>query len=200
MCPRTFTEDSLDMVFGVNYVGPFYLTKLLTPLLKRSSPSRVVNVASGGYSSGRLNLEDLNGDRKKASSYDMWQTYCDSKLAVLLWTREMAKRNVPNIRCFAAHPGTVRTNIMRHWTGMSGLFLNTVSSLFFRSPEGGAQTIIDCAVRHDVDQHSGRYFEDCEMTEVTDAAADAQFAMRLWAKTESLVNSRLAGTRGGAGS
>uniref|UniRef100_A0A3P9B8I7 Retinol dehydrogenase 13 n=1 Tax=Maylandia zebra TaxID=106582 RepID=A0A3P9B8I7_9CICH len=88
-CPQWKTEDGFDMQFGVNHLGHFLLTNLLLDKLKESAPSRVINLASLAHIVGKLDFEDLNWEKKK---FDTKQAYCQSKLANVLFTRELAKR------------------------------------------------------------------------------------------------------------
>ncbi|XP_077406217.1 retinol dehydrogenase 13-like isoform X2 [Vanacampus margaritifer] len=88
-CPAWKTEDGFDMQFGVNHLGHFLLTNLLLDRLKESAPSRVINLTSLAYVVGKMDFEDLNWEKKK---FDTKQAYCQSKLANVLFTRELAKR------------------------------------------------------------------------------------------------------------
>lgn len=190
VCAKKTTEDRLDYVMCVNYVGPFYLTKLLLPTLKKSSPSRLVNLSSDSWEKGSLDLDDLNYEKRK-DSYNMSQTYADSKLAITLWTHEIGKRNQGTVSCYAANPGWVCTDLHMNTGGLFGIALQIFAQIFFRSAEMGAQTVIYCAVRNNLEKHSGRYFNDCGLEEIT---IDNELARKLWAKTETLINSRIAGS------
>jgi NAD(P)-dependent dehydrogenase (short-subunit alcohol dehydrogenase family) len=107
-CPQWKTKDGFDMQFGVNHLAHFLLTNLLLDLIKQTPNSRIVNVSSLAYKSGRMNLNDLNYEQTK---YDPQKVYGQSKLSNILFTRELAKRlresgskTVVN----ALHPGKYR--------------------------------------------------------------------------------------------
>ncbi|XP_045925311.1 retinol dehydrogenase 13-like isoform X2 [Micropterus dolomieu] len=114
-CPAWKTEDGFDMQFGVNHLGHFLLTNLLLDKLKESAPSRVINLASLAHIVGKIDFEDLNWEKKK---FDTKQAYCQSKLANVLFTRELAKRlQGTGVTVNAVHPGVVATELGRH-TGL----------------------------------------------------------------------------------
>ena len=97
------TQDGFEIQFGVNHLGHFLLTLLLLDKLKQSkSIARIINVSSGMYSQGEINFDDINSEK----SYDPFKAYSQSKLANVLFTRELAKRiKGTNIRVYAVHPG-----------------------------------------------------------------------------------------------
>ncbi|XP_059811457.1 retinol dehydrogenase 12 isoform X2 [Hypanus sabinus] len=88
MCPFMKTSDGFEMQFGVNHLGHFLLTFLLLDHLKKSSPARIINLSSLAHGFGRINFKDLHSE----NSYDGGSAYCQSKLANILFTRELAKR------------------------------------------------------------------------------------------------------------
>ncbi|TNN36554.1 Retinol dehydrogenase 13 [Liparis tanakae] len=88
-CPAGRTEDGFDMQLGVNHLGHFLLTNLLLDQLKESAPSRVINLTSLAHVVGKMDFVDLNWEKRK---FDTKQAYCQSKLANVLFTRELAKR------------------------------------------------------------------------------------------------------------
>lgn len=87
-CPRMVTNEGFEMQIGVNHMGHFLLTNLLLDFLKLSTPSRIVNVSSIAHTRGEINTADLNSEK----SYDEAKAYEQSKLANVLFTRELAKR------------------------------------------------------------------------------------------------------------
>uniref|UniRef100_A0A671MRB8 Retinol dehydrogenase 12-like n=1 Tax=Sinocyclocheilus anshuiensis TaxID=1608454 RepID=A0A671MRB8_9TELE len=88
MCPYSTTADGFETQFGVNHLGHFFLTFLLMDLLKHSAPSRVINVSSLAHHMGKIHFEDLNSEK----SYHPVKAYVQSKLANILFTRELAPR------------------------------------------------------------------------------------------------------------
>nr|XP_026246510.1 retinol dehydrogenase 14 [Urocitellus parryii] len=185
-CPYTKTEDGFEMQFGVNHLGHFLLTSLLLGLLKSSAPSRIVVVSSKLYKYGEINFEDLNSEQ----SYNKSFCYSRSKLANILFTRELARRlEGTNVTVNVLHPGIVRTNLGRHIhipLLVKPLF-NLVSWAFFKTPLEGAQTSIYLASSPEVEGVSGRYFGDCKEEELLPKAMDDSVARKLWDISEVMV-------------
>ncbi|XP_043961257.1 retinol dehydrogenase 12-like isoform X2 [Gambusia affinis] len=105
ICPYARTVDGYEMQFGVNHLGHFFLTFLLLDLLKHSAPSRVINVSSTVHAMGKIQFDDLNGDK----DYHPVRAYAQSKLANVLFTRELAKRTEAlGVMAFSVDPGMQR--------------------------------------------------------------------------------------------
>ncbi|XP_023055267.1 retinol dehydrogenase 14 [Piliocolobus tephrosceles] len=185
-CPYMKTEDGFEMQFGVNHLGHFLLTNLLLGLLKSSAPSRIVVVSSKLYKYGDINFDDLNSEQ----SYNKSFCYSRSKLANILFTRELARRlEGTNVTVNVLHPGIVRTNLGRHIhipLLVRPLF-NLVSWAFFKTPVEGAQTSIYLASSPEVEGVSGRYFGDCKEEELLPKAVDESVARKLWDISEVMV-------------
>ncbi|KAM6897686.1 retinol dehydrogenase 13-like [Xenentodon cancila] len=192
-CPSWKTEDGFDMQFGVNHLGHFLLTNLLLEKLKESAPSRVINLASLAHIIGKIDFEDLNWEKKK---FDTKQAYCQSKLANVLFTRELAKRlQGTGVTVNAVHPGVVATELGRH-TGLhqsqfSSFMLSPFFSLLVKSPELGAQPSIYLAVAEEMEGVTGQYYDVMTEKEPAPQALDDETAIRLWE-----VSSRLVGLEG----
>ena len=108
--PRSETRDGFELQFGTNHLGHFALTAALLPLMEGRSDARVVTVSSGAHRRGRINFDDLHGER----SYSRWGAYAQSKLANLLFTYELERRlraSTSTARAVAAHPGYAATNL-----------------------------------------------------------------------------------------
>ncbi|XP_022223647.1 retinol dehydrogenase 12 isoform X3 [Drosophila obscura] len=188
-CPRSLTKDGFEMQLGVNHMGHFLLTTLLLDLLKKSTPSRIVNVSSLAHTRGEINTGDLNSDK----SYDEGRAYSQSKLANVLFTRELAKRLAGSgVTTNALHPGVVDTELFRHMSFFSnffaGLFVKPLFWPFVKTARNGAQTSLYVALDPDLEQVSGEYFSDCQPKEVAPAAMDTQTAKWLWAVSEKWTN------------
>ncbi|XP_019610050.2 retinol dehydrogenase 14 [Rhinolophus sinicus] len=185
-CPYMKTEDGFEMQFGVNHLGHFLLTNLLLGLLKSSAPSRIVVVSSKLYKYGDINFEDLNSEQ----SYNKSFCYSRSKLANILFTRELARRlEGTNVTVNVLHPGIVRTNLGRHIhipLLVKPLF-NLMSWAFFKTPVEGAQTSIYLASSSEVEGVSGKYFGDCKEEELLPKAMDESVARKLWDISEVMV-------------
>ncbi|XP_062847897.1 retinol dehydrogenase 13-like [Trichomycterus rosablanca] len=188
-CPPGKTEDGFDMQFGVNYLGHFLLTNLLLDKLKHSTPSRVINLSSLVHIIGEIDFEDLNWNQKK---FDTKKAYCQSKLAIILFTRELARRlEGTGVTVNALHPGVVATDLGRH-TGMhQSQFSSTILSPFFylliKSPELGAQPSIYLAVAEELEGVTGRYYDVMKEKEPAPQALDQEIAVKLWDISASLV-------------
>jgi protochlorophyllide reductase len=113
--PRTLTRQGFELQFGVNHLGHFALTRLLLPVLQASAGARVVQVTSGAQYFGRLNFDDLQGERR----YDRWAAYGQSKLANVVFAHELQRR-YPGLLSAAAHPGLARTNLQPASIAASG--------------------------------------------------------------------------------
>jgi retinol dehydrogenase 14 len=151
---RTLTVDGIETTFAVNYLAPFLLTNLVLEVLKASAPARIVNVTSSGERSGTIDFEDLQGERK----YGGIRAYNQSKLAMVLFTYELAKRlEGTGVSANCVHPGVVATNLGRGNGGFFG-FLTRLMRPFFSSPEKGAETPIYLASSPEVEGVSGKYF------------------------------------------
>mmetsp|Transcript_97664 Transcript_97664/g.279321 ORF Transcript_97664/g.279321 Transcript_97664/m.279321 type:complete len:298 (+) Transcript_97664:83-976(+) len=117
-CPEGKTKDGMEMQFGTNHLGHFLLTNLLLDTLKASAPSRVVTLSSCAHDAmmgnppGHIDLEDPNWEKR---TYSGWPAYSQSKLANLLFAKELAKRlEGTGVTSYSLHPGFVRSNLMRH--------------------------------------------------------------------------------------
>ena len=111
--PYTMTRDGFELQFGVNYLGHFLLTNLLLDRLKEAPSARIVHLCSLAHDWGsrKINFEDLQSE----CSYWRWPSYCQSKLAVAMFTTSLAKRlKGSNVTTYAVHPGGVRSNLFRH--------------------------------------------------------------------------------------
>jgi retinol dehydrogenase 14 len=148
---REVTADGLERQFEVNYLSGFLLTHLLLDLLKKSAPSRIVNVSSTAHGGGTIRFDDLQGERR----YWGFRAYSQSKLAQVLFTRELARRlEGTGVTVNACHPGVIRTNLAMGGTSPVVRFVK----MFLRSPEKGAETPIYLAVSPEVEGVTGKYF------------------------------------------
>ncbi|XP_065256483.1 retinol dehydrogenase 14 [Emys orbicularis] len=185
-CPYMKTEDGFEMQFGVNHLGHFLLTNLLLGLLKSSAPSRIVVVSSKLYKYGEINFEDLNSE----ISYNKSFGYSRSKLANILFTRELARRlEGTEVTVNVLHPGIVRTNLGRYMNIplLAKPLFNLVSWAFFKTPLEGAQTSIYLASSAEVEGVSGKYFGECKEEELLPKAMDDLVARKLWDISEVMV-------------
>jgi len=186
---RTLTEDGLETTFAVNHLGYYLLTRLLEELLCASGRGRVVNVASDAHRGMTLDLDDLGLER----DYSLWKAYGRSKLANILFTRELARRWSGRVTVNALHPGVVATGLWNNLPWFLRPLTNAVGRLFFRSPADGARTIVHLAASPEVAGVTGRYFKDEREARISRTAADDVLAARLWEVSERLVGLSAAG-------
>jgi len=181
---RGVTADGLERTFALNHMSYFVLTKALTDRLVASAPARIVNTASNAHRNGRLDFDDLQFKR----GFRGLTAYGRSKLANILFTRELARRLAgTGVTANCLHPGFVSTGIGQRDGGLFAIMVR-MSMLFARTPEQGASTIVYLATSPDVAAASGGYYADCRQAVQTHAAQNDDDARRLW--EESL---RLAG-------
>ncbi|XP_072241919.1 retinol dehydrogenase 13-like [Leuresthes tenuis] len=186
-CPQWKTEDGFEMQFGVNHLGHFLLTNCLLDLIKKSAPSRIVNVSSLAHERGQIYFDDINQEK----DYKPWKSYAQSKLANVLFTRELAKRlQGTGVATYSLHPGIIRTELGRHFWPNIPLWKRVVYtplSFLIKSPKEGAQTTIYCAVDESLQNESGLYYSDCAPKATAPQALDDEAAKKLWDLSASMV-------------
>src|SRR5689334_20208631 len=188
--PRQRTKDGFEMQIGTNHLGHFALTNLLLPHVK----DRVVTVSSGAHRAGKINLEDLNWERRR---YRRWPAYGQSKLANLLFTAELQRRLAAagsEVRAVAAHPGYAATNLQNRTENLlQNAAMAIGNRIFAQSDEMGALPTLYAATQ-DIPGNSyagpdGRGEQRGHPTLVgrSGAAADDETARRLWELSERLT-------------
>lgn len=183
---RHVTTDGLERTFALNHLAPFLLTSLLVGRLEESAPSRVVTVASGAHSTGRINFDDLQGER----GYSGFRAYSQSKLANVLFTYELARRLPPVVTANTLHPGVVRTSFGAEDPGRIQRFIIPVVRPFMKSPTRGAATSIHVSSSPDLSQVTGCYFAKGRPERSSTASYDQADAARLWRVSAELVGLR----------
>jgi NAD(P)-dependent dehydrogenase (short-subunit alcohol dehydrogenase family) len=168
---RVVTEEGRERTWATNVLAPALLTRLLAPALLAAPRPRIVNVASHAHRSGRIAWDDPGLRR----GYGAWRAYAQSKLALVLLTREQARRE-PRIAANAIHPGAIGTAIWRvvPWPG------SLVLDRFLPPPEKGAEPVARLASDPALDGVTGRYFFRWKEEEPSAAARDDAAAARLW--------------------
>lgn len=182
------TEDGLSLIMQSNHFGPFLLTSLLLPLLKKSAPSRIVNVSSLAHRSGKLEFDNLNFEKETKESFSKRQAYQNSKMCNVLMTLELARRlEGTGVTANCLHPGVIATDILsslkKKWFHPFLLLLK----IFCKSPREGAQTTIFLAVSPEVEGVTGKYYADCRESNIAHSARDTDLARKLWEVSEKLV-------------
>jgi len=180
---RQVTPDGYEHVFAVNHLAPFLLTNLLRPKLTASAPARVITVSSDAHTAARLDLDDPNLEH----GWSSWRSYSNSKLANILFTRELARRlDGTGVTANCLHPGVVRTGFGRDARPLMRAGL-TIARPFMLSPERGADTIVYLASSPDVAAKTGGYYVKRQLREPSAAARDDGQARRLWEISERLT-------------
>jgi NAD(P)-dependent dehydrogenase (short-subunit alcohol dehydrogenase family) len=184
---RQLSADGIEMTFALNHLGYFLLTDLLLDRIKQSAPARIVNVASRAHEDARggINFDDL----QFAQKYSPFASYSQSKLANILFTRELASRlagTQVTVNCL--HPGFVATRF-GHGSKMMGLIMSLLRP-FQRSIDKGARTSIYLCSSPEVENISGEYFADSKITQPSPFAKDDAAAKRLWEISEEVTLSR----------
>lgn len=173
--PRWETKEGFEMQIGVNHMGHFLLTNLLLDTLKASAPSRIVVVSSMAHVMGSIRKNDLNSEK----SYNKYMAYCQSKLANVLFSRELSKRlQGTGVTVNSLHPGVVQTELNRYQPITSKLIYPFY--ICFKSPKSGAQTQLTVALDPDLEKVTGKYFDNCAIKEESTAAKDDEMANWLW--------------------
>jgi retinol dehydrogenase 14 len=181
---RHVTADGLERTFVLNHLAPFLLTCLLLDRLKHSAPARVVTVSSSAHATGRIDFGDLQGER----SYSGARAYSQSKLANVLFTRELARRLPATcVTANALHPGVVRTAFgAEDPSGVQRLLVPFLRP-FMKTPARGATTSIHLASAPDLEQVTGRYFASSKPRSSAARSYDEAAAARLWQVSADLT-------------
>ncbi len=184
---RHETTEGFETTFGVNHLGHFLLTDLLVDRVRASAPARIVNVSSHAHKQARngLDFDDLQSTRR----YRGFAVYSKSKLANILFTRELARRlDGSGVTVNALHPGFVASRFGRDGdTGRLGDVAMLLTRPFAISSEQGAQTSIFLASSPDPNGITGEYWFRNALATPSRAAQDDDSARRLWAASEALV-------------
>jgi NAD(P)-dependent dehydrogenase (short-subunit alcohol dehydrogenase family) len=199
--PHRHTADGFEMQFGTNHLGHFALTGLLLPGLRSRPDARVVTVSSGAHKLGKIDFDDLQGERR----YQKWKAYSQSKLANLLFAIELGRRASAaglTLTSVAAHPGYAATNLQAAGPRMAGSSLGEramglMNRVVAQDEEHGALPTLYAATEPDLP--SGSYvgpdgpFEmrgRPRLVSATGRAWDRETARRLWEVSEELTGVR----------
>ena len=176
------TRDGFELLFGINHLGHFLLTRLLLERILASAPARIVNVASKEH--GRCKAVDWSAFRSRSRTLTTLDEYAASKLANILFTRELARRlDGESVTTYALHPGVVASDIWRSvpWPIRPLMKLRMVSN------EEGARTTLLCATAPSLASHSGRYYDRCRERSPSPLALDDELARELWERSSEWV-------------
>ncbi|HEY4098108.1 MAG TPA: SDR family oxidoreductase [Baekduia sp.] len=181
---RRTTPDGYEQTLALNHLAPFLLTALLRDRLAADGGGRVVTTTSDAHSGGELDFDDLQWERRP---FRAMKVYGTTKLANILFTRELARRNAGGtITATCFHPGVVRTGFGKN----DGLLYRaglTAIGPFLRSPAKGARSLVWLALDPAAAQVDGAYVIDMKVKQPTAAARDAPLAEGLWERSEALT-------------
>ena len=181
---RQVTADGLEHTFALNHLAPFLLTSLLLDRLMASAPARVVTVSSGAHTTGKLDFDDLMGQRK----YSAQRAYSQSKLANVMFTYELARRLAgTGVTATVLHPGVTRTNFGAEDQAAFFKVMQPLVRPFLKTPADGAATPIYLATSAEVAGVNGRYFANRKPKASNRASYDTAAAARLWRVSAGLV-------------
>jgi NAD(P)-dependent dehydrogenase (short-subunit alcohol dehydrogenase family) len=182
---RRVTPEGLELTFALNHMAYFMMTAALGERLAATTPARIVSTSSSAYQAASLDFADL----QSAKGYNGWKAYGRSKLANILFTRELARRLAGTgvtANCF--HPGVVATRFGDAAGGLTGRLM-PLARRFFTSPENGADPIVYLASSPEVEGVTGGYFAKHKVVQPSAAARDDAAAKKLWEASEALAGS-----------
>ncbi|GAB1601397.1 retinol dehydrogenase 13-like [Argonauta hians] len=189
MCPKTLSADKFEMQFAVNYLGHFLLTHLLLDTMKASAPARIVNITAHAHQLGTVDFDDINHDR----DYNPGHAYAQSKLAVAMFTKTMAKYlqgSQVTVNCI--NPGIVNTNLHRHMPFRSNAFISLCFAPFiwyvFKKPEDGINTVMFCALDDALENSTGKYFVECCSVNWHESTENEDVLKTLWGESLKWTN------------
>jgi NAD(P)-dependent dehydrogenase (short-subunit alcohol dehydrogenase family) len=180
---RRESKDGIENIFATNYLAPFLMTNLLLDLLKKSSPSRIINVTSGMHY-GTINFEDIEFKQNFSGA----KAYRQSKLGLILFTRLLAKKlEGTGVTVNVVHPGMNKTDLGRD----AGGFSRMIFKMMGKDPKIGAETSIYLASSPDVENITGKYFAKKEIKKSSKESYDMDLAKKLWDVSEKYLKNDL---------
>jgi retinol dehydrogenase 14 len=181
---RHITADGLERTFALNHLAPFLLTSLLLEKLKESASARVVTVSSNAQAAGRIDFNDLQGER----SYSGSRAYSQSKLANVLFSYQLARRlKGTSVTSNALHPGMASTSFGAEDPATVQRIFIPFLRAFMKTPFQGAATSIHLASAPDLEQVTGRYFANSKPKRSSKLSYDEATASTLWQVSGDLV-------------
>jgi WW domain-containing oxidoreductase len=183
--PKLERACGVELQFWTNHVAHFLLvTKLLDSL---APDGRVVMVSSELHRrapAGGIDFDNLAGEK----SYQPWQAYARSKLANLLFAKQLARRFAGTARTAnAIHPGVINTGLQRNMPSTLALLMKAIGPLALKTVAQGAATQVFVATRPELSTTTGAYFADCNVKEPRSDANDVALAERLWQWSERVT-------------
>ncbi len=189
--PRLVQKHGLEMQFLTNHVGHFLLVNLLLDQVKAAEAGRIVMVSSAAHKTAPLagiRFDNLSGEKM----YQGWIAYGQSKLANVLFARELARRLADTrVTANSLHPGVIKTNLSRSMEGLLSAAIGLLPGVFYKSVAQGAATTCYVATRPELAGVSGEYFSDCRKARSSMRARNDELATRLWERTEEILEGQL---------
>jgi dehydrogenase/reductase SDR family protein 13 len=181
------TTDGFEITFGTNHLGHFALTEMLLPLLTSAPQGRIVHVSSEGHRNAKAGIPFATL-RTAVGRKEAFPMYCVSKLANILYTKELTRRLTgTRVTTYALHPGVVKSDI---WRGLPG-WLQVIIKLPMISNAKGAVTSVYCATAPDLATVSGRYYDKSREKEPAPLANDEKLARELYEWSDEAVTGAL---------
>lgn len=185
---RELTEDGIERTFALNHLAYVALTARLFDHLQAAATARIVNVASRAHEGARLDLDDLQNERR----YSGWVAYGQSKLANIYFTYELARRlRGTTVTANCLHPGFVASRFGDNNAGLFRVAFGVAKSLSAISVEEGAKTSVYLASAGEVAAVNGAYFDRCREVRSSPVSYDEGIARALWRVSEEIVGVRL---------
>ena len=174
---RILNSDGYELTFTINHLAPFLLTLLVLEKLKSSTPSRIINVSSVAHRNGKVDFENIHGEK----SFSGYSAYALSKLANILFTYELSRRlegNGVTVNCL--HPGVIETKLLKEGFGVKG-----------GSVEEGCDSSVYLATSMEVSNLTGKYFVKRSVSPSIPESNDPKLWKEFWDYSESLVKNYL---------
>jgi len=180
---RRESKDGIENIFATNFLAPFLMTNLLLDVLKKSSPSRIINVTSGMHY-GTINFDDIEFKQNFSGA----KAYRQSKLGLILFTRLLAKKlEGAGVTVNTVHPGMNKTDLGRD----AGGFSKMIFKMMGKDPQRGAETSIYLASSPEIENITGEYFAKKEIKKSSKESYDMDLAEKLWDVSEKYLKNDL---------
>ncbi len=185
---REETVDGFEKTMAINFLGPYLFTRLLEPLLLQAPAARILNITSNAGYQGRIILDDLHSRRK----FHGFRAYSASKLALVLFTRELAERlRATPVTVNAVHPGTVSTGIWNIWPGAwyQNLLSAVTKRLMMPAAESG-RSVAWCAADESLGTITGAFFDQTRQKPPPPRSLDRDLQKKLWDVAEQMTGAK----------
>jgi retinol dehydrogenase-12 len=181
---KSLSPDGYEMTFALNHLGYFLLSRELLPLLEKTPGSRLISTSSGAHATGKIDASYIAKREGKGAGF---AAYADSKLANVLFTRELARRaKGVAVNCF--HPGFVSSGFAQNNPGFFSKVIKFGANLVGRTSEKGAETLVWLATAPEAAKIQGEYCFDCKPIKTAKRGTDDNAAKALWELSEKIVN------------